>query len=40
MLKGKSILSLMELNRSEIIKILDISAKLKEKRKRGKLVHL
>ncbi|MEM3786107.1 MAG: ornithine carbamoyltransferase [Nitrososphaeria archaeon] len=36
MLKGKSILSLMELNRSEIIKILDVSAKLKEKRKRGK----
>lgn len=36
MLKGKSILSLMELNQNEILKILDISAKLKEKRKNGK----
>ncbi len=36
MLKGKSILSLMELNQNEILKILDISAKLKEKRKKGK----
>ncbi|MGB9724780.1 MAG: ornithine carbamoyltransferase [Nitrososphaeria archaeon] len=35
MIRGKSILSLMELDRNEILKILDVSAKLKEKRKDG-----
>jgi len=35
MIRGKSILSLMELDRDEILKILDISAKLKERRSKG-----